>query len=167
VHELEKAWPQMLDEAAEKAAETGRNELAAYLRLKATNDAVRTIAVGWLIDSFVELAGEAMRGRPNLLVEREEPHSFKRGNSRMVGTLIEVKQGVRRVGLAAGWARVPADGIMEKGALAYARFTHFGMPEAGTELRLVQGDDLPTWLDESDVAIDLSELQRHLDILLS
>ena len=167
MNELEKVWPQMLDAAAEKAAETGRNELAAYLRLKATNDAVRTVAVTWLIDTFVELAGEMMRGRPNLLMEREEPYSFARGNSTMVGTLIEVKQGVRSLGLAAGWARVPAHGFMEKGALAYARFTHFGMPAAGKELRLVRGDELPRWLDDSEVAIDLAELQRHLDILLS
>ena len=85
----------------------------------------------------------------------------------MVGTLIDVKNGVRRLGLAAGWARAPAHGIMQNHALAYARFTHFGMPKAGTELRLVHGEDLPQWLDGSERPVDTAEVERHVNILLS
>ena len=157
----------MIDAAAEKAALTGRHELAEYLRLKATNDAIRTTAVGWLLDTFLQIVSAAMRERTNLIVEREEPYAFPRGSSTMVGTLIDVKNGVRRLGLAAGWARTPAHGIMQNHALAYARFTHFGMPEAGAELRLIRGQDLPRWLNEEGVPTDSGELEHHLNILLS
>ena len=108
-----------------------------------------------------------MRDRASLIVEREEPYAFERGRSTMVGTLIDVRHGVRRLGLAAGWARTPAHGIMQNNALAYARFTHFGLPKAGAELRLVHGDGLPEWLDGSAHPIGSTELRRHLDILLS
>ena len=157
----------MINNAAQNAYASGRHELAEYLRLKATNDAIRTAAVGWLLDTFLQLASDAMRERSNLIVEREEPYAFPRGSSTMVGTLIDVKNGVRRLGLAAGWARTPAHGIMQNHALAYARFTHFGLAEHGAELRLVRGDDLPQWLDEAAVPIDSAELERHLHILLS
>jgi hypothetical protein len=157
----------MLDAAAQKAAEAGRHELAEYLRLKASNDAIRSTAVGWLVDGFIEAAGEAMRSRENLFVEREEPHTFKRGNSTMVGTLVEMKQGVRKLSLAAGWARHPSHGIMEKGALAFARFTHLGMPKAGSELRLVHGKDLPQWIDETGTVVDSGHIAGHIVLFLS
>ncbi len=157
----------MLDAAAKDAIASGRHELAEYLRLKATNDAIRTSAVGWLIDSFIEAAGDAMRSRANLFVEREEPYTFKRGNSTMVGILVEMKQGVRKLSLAAGWARHPSHGIMEKGALAFARFTHLGMARSGSELRLVHGDDLPQWLDETGSPIGSGHIARHVSVFLS
>ena len=167
MNELEQIWPQMLDAAAQTAIAQGRHELAEYLRLKATNDAIRTTAVGWLIDTFIEAAGEAMRGRPNLGVEREDPYTFKRGSSTLVGTLVEMRQGVKRLSLAAGWTRAPSHGIMQSGALAFAHFTHFGMPKAGGEIRLVHGDDLPVWLDESGAAIDSGHIAHHIGIFLS
>jgi hypothetical protein len=167
VNELEQIWPQLIDAAADNAASTGRHSVAEYLRLKATNDVIRTTAVAWLVDTFLELLGEAMSERSNLIVEREEPYTFQRGASTMVGTLIEVRQGVRRLGLAAGWTRAPAHGIMQNNALAYARFIHFGMPKAGADLRLVRGDELPQWLDDSGHSIDSEVLRRHLEIMLS
>jgi len=167
VNELEEIWPQMLDAAAQTAIADGRHELAEYLRLKATNDAIRTAAVAWLIDAFIEAAGVAMGTRANLFVEREDPYTFTRGNSIMVGTLVEMKQGVRRLTLAAGWARHPSHGIMEKGALAFARFTHLGMPKSGNELHLVHGEDLPQWLDETDSPVDSGHIAHHISVFLS
>jgi hypothetical protein len=157
----------MLDAAALKAVAEGRGELAGYLRLKATNDAIRSTAVSWLVETFIQAAGEAMRQHTNLFVEREDPHTFKRGNSTMVGTLVEMKQGVRKLSLAAGWARHPSHGIMEKGALAFARFTHLGMPKAGGELRLVHDEDLPQWLDESGSPVNSGYLAGHISVFLS
>jgi len=167
VDELEQIWPRMLDTTAQKAIEAGRHELAEYLRLKASNDAIRNTAVGWLVDSFIAAAGGAMRSHANVFVEREDPYTFKRGNSTMVGTLVEMKQGVRKLTLTAGWARHPSHGIMEKGALAFARFTHLGLPKAGSELRLIHGEDLPEWLDETDAPIDSRHIARHISLFLS
>ena len=62
--------------------------------------------------------------------------------------------------------RTPGDGIMQKGALVYARITHFGMPKAGGEIRLVHAKMLPQWLDETDAVIDIGELRRHLEVFL-
>jgi len=157
----------MLEDAQLQALADGRNQLAEYLRLKATNDAIRTAAVGWLIDTFIEAAGDAMRSRPSLFVEREDPHTFKRGNSTMVGTLVEMRQGVRKLSLAAGWARHPSHGIMQQGALAFARFSHLGMPRSGGEIRLVHGNDLPQWLDEDQVVVGSDYISRHISIFLS
>ncbi len=39
--ELDQIWSQMLDHAAVRAQESGNREVADYLRLKATNDAIR------------------------------------------------------------------------------------------------------------------------------
>ena len=167
VDELEQIWPQMLDAAAQKAVADGRRDLAEYIRLKATNDAIRTTAVAWLVDAFIEAASEAMRFRPNLFVEREDPYTFKRGNSTMVGTLVDMKQGVRKLSLATGWARHPSHGIMEKGALAFARFTHLGMPKQASELRLAHGEDLPQWLDETGSPVDTGLIARHIAVFLS
>lgn len=157
----------MLDAAARSAVAAGRQDVADYIRLKATNDAIRTTAVKWLIDTLIEAASDAMREHANLIVERVEQHEFRRGNSTMAGPLLELKQGVRRLSLAAGWARVPSHGIMQDQALAYARITHLGMPKAGTELRLVRGDDLPQWLDPEKNAIGLDHLSHHVAVFLS
>ncbi len=164
--ELDELWSQMLGSNASFASEAGRRHIADYLKLKATNDAVRQVGVGWLIDSLIEIAGPALRDHPKLTVEREEPHRFARGNSMMVGSLIVVRQGVRCMTVEAGWARTPADGIMLRGALAFARITHFGMPKAGAEFRLCIAGKIPCWTDDSGSVIDTSEIQRHFDLFL-
>lgn len=164
--ELDQIWSQMLSDSAVEAGDIGRQHVAEYLRLRATNDAIRNAGVGWLFDTVIEIAGCAMRDRPGITIEREEPHNFTRGSSNMVGSLIEIRQGVRCLTVEAGWARTPRDGIMQKGALAYARITHFGLPKSGAEIRLVHAESLPRWLGEDDTAIDSSELQRHFDVFL-
>ncbi|MBK7391781.1 MAG: hypothetical protein IPI64_00590 [Chloracidobacterium sp.] len=164
--ELDQVWSRMLTDSAEKADATGREHVAAYLRLRATNDAIRRNGVDWLFDTVIEIAGPAMGGHDPVLVEREEPHSFTRGNSTMTGAVLRIRQGVRCLTVEAGWARLPADGIMQKGALAYARIAHFGMPKHTAEIRLVHGEELPAWLDVSDTAIDSGHLRQHFDIFL-
>ncbi|MEO6654902.1 MAG: hypothetical protein ABIO36_02365 [Pyrinomonadaceae bacterium] len=164
--ELDQIWSQMLDKAAVRAGDSGRRHVAEYLRLKSTNDAIRTAGVNWLFDTLIEIAGRASRDRNAITIEREEPHSFSRGSSNMVGSLLEVRQGVRCLSVEAGWVRTPRDGIMQKRALAYARLRHFGMPRAFAEFRLVHAETLPSWRTEDDTVVDSGEIRRHFEVFL-
>lgn len=166
MNELDHVWSQMLVDAETRAGDMGRKHVADYLRLRATNDAIRFRGVGWLFDTMIEIAGPAMIGHNPVNIEREEPHSFARGSSTMVGSLLRIRQGVRCLMIEAGWARTPADGIMQKGALVYARISHFGMPKAGVEIRLVHAASLPQWLDEANAVVDSNGLRRHFDVFL-
>ena len=51
--ELDQVWSKMLDEAAFNASESGRHDVVDYLRLRATNDAIRRAGVKWLFDTVV------------------------------------------------------------------------------------------------------------------
>ena len=164
--ELDHVWSQMLIDAESRADDTGRKHVSDYLRLRATNDAIRIGGVGWLFDTAVEIAVPAMSGPNPVTIEREEPHSFSRGSSTMVGSLLRIRQGVRCLTIEAGWVRTPSDGIMQKGALVYARISHFGMPKAGGEIRLVHAASLPQWLDEADAIVDSGGLRRHFEVFL-
>ena len=156
----------MLGDAAVKAGNAGRRHVAEYLRLKATNDAIREAGVAWLFDTMIEMAGQAVRSAHGITIEREEPHAFAHGASNMVGSLLQIRQRVRCLTLEAGWVRVPSDGVMHKGALAFARITHFGLPKIGTELRLVHAERLPNWLADDGTAIDSGHLRRHFEVFL-
>lgn len=164
--ELDLVWSQMLADAGEKAAGSGRHAVAEYLRLKATNDAIRSRGVAWLIDAFVAVAAAQQGPRTDVTIMREDPYRFERGTSRMVGSCVEIRHGVRCLSVAAGWARTPSDGIMRGGALAFAQIRHFGLPRAGTELRLVHSDDLPQWLDDTGSAVDIETVRGHIDLFL-
>ncbi len=165
--ELDLVWSQMLAEAGEKATDDGRHAVAEYLRLKATNDAIRGRGVAWLVDAFVAMAAAEQARHATMAVTREEPHRFERGTSRMVGSLVEIRHGVRCLSVAAGWARTPTDGIMRGGALAFAQITHFGLPKAGDEFRLVHANDLPQWLDDAGSAVDIETVRGHIDLFLA
>jgi hypothetical protein len=164
--ELDQIWSQMLDDAAARAGDSGRQHVAEYLRLKATNDAIRELGVGWLFDTFIEIAADATRKHTALTIDREDPHRFARGSSNMVGSLLVVRLGVRCLTVEAGWVRTPSDGIMRAGALAFARINHFGMPRRSAELRLVHAETFPNWLGEDDTVIESGELCRHFDVFL-
>lgn len=164
--ELDQVWAQMIVEAEGRADDAGRAHVAEYLRLKATNDAIREKGVAWLFNTLIEIASLAGRDRPFQTIEREEPHRFARGSSNMVGSLLQIRQGVRCLTLEAGWARTPSDGIMRSGALAFARITHFGMPKAAAEFRLVHGETLPLWMAEDDAVVDSGHLVRHFQLFV-
>jgi hypothetical protein len=166
--DLDQVWSQMLADAGEKADEQGRQYVVEYLRLRATNDAIRSKGVVWLIEAFIEVATDAQREKPNLSIERVEPHTFSHGNSTMVGLELVVRHGVRCLSVEAGWARIPSHGIMRKGALAVANIAHFGLPKVGASIRLIHHDeDLPRWIDGEQSVINMAVVQRHLDILIS
>ena len=164
--ELDQVWTQVLSEAEAKAVGSGRKDIAAYLRLKAANDVVRTAGVGWLVDTVIELAGQAAAMHKTVVIERDDPHNFSHGHSNMVGTLIAVRYGVRCLTLEAGWTRSPRDGIMRNGSLAVARIAHFGLPKHRAELRLIHSETLPNWIDKNETVIDSRALQNQIDILL-
>ena len=164
--ELDQIWSKMLDEAASKAGNTGREHVAEYLRLRATNDVMRSAGVEWLFDTVIEIAGRAVRDLHGITMERQEPHNFPHGNSNMVGSRLEIRLGVRCLTVEAGWARTPADGIMRNGALAFARITHFGMPKNGADLRLIHTENLPNWLADTGAIVNSHELRRHFEVFL-
>jgi len=83
--ELDQVWFRMLDEATARADRAGRDDVAKYLRLRATNDAVRTRGVNWLYDTLIEIAGPALGQYRGLTIERQEPHHFSHGSSNMGG----------------------------------------------------------------------------------
>ena len=164
--ELDEIWSQMLASAAASASEAGRGDVVDFLRLKASNDAIRAAGVGWLFDTVIEIAATANRSHISLSIERDDPHNFAHGNSNLVGTRVLVRHGVRCLSIEAGWTRTPSDGIMRGGALAFARVSHFGMPKMTTELKLVAEEPVPKWRNaETSGEIDSAELLRHLDIL--
>lgn len=165
--ELDQAWSQMLADAGIKASEQGREQVVEYIRLRATNDAIRARGIAWLIDAFIEVATNAQREKPTLSIERVEPHTFSHGTSTMVGTELVVRHGVRCLSVEAGWTRIPSHGIMRKGSLAFANIAHFGMPKFGSSIRLIHHDDeLPRWIDDSRQVIEMAVIQRHFEVLL-
>lgn len=145
MNELDEIWSKMLSQAMENAKASGRDDLAAYLNLKATNDAVRQVGVRWLFETMIEAAGDANRTNMTISIERNDPHRFLFRGANLVGSLIRFRQGVRCLTVEAGWTRTPADGFMRGGALAFARINHLGMPKASSELALTTSTEAPVW----------------------
>ena len=164
--ELESTWIKLLDQASLNAIESGRIDVAEYLRLKLANDTVRQIGVDWLFQTLIDQAMEAERIYSHLKIHRVDPHSFKIGASNLVGSKLEVRFGVRCLSLEAGWARTPSDGIMRNGALAFALFSHFGISAENALYKLKRGTALPLWVNDQEAEIHADEISRHLGILL-
>ena len=170
--ELDAEWEQRLAEAQSKARAAGRGDVADYLSLRATNDMARAAGIGWLLETFAAIAGEANRGGASITLARDEPHRFNVGASTMVGTRLTLRLGVRALIIEAGWPRTPRDGIVRGGGLASARIGHFGDREAGEVLLLVRSAESapPKWfaLETSGARTELFEdrLRRHVARLL-
>lgn len=163
--ELDQIWSKMLSDAGENAANAGRHDIAEYLRLKASNDAIRMAGVAWLFNTVIDIAGLAQRDRHGIAIEREDPHSFKFSTSNMVGSLVRIRHGVRCLTVEAGWARTPSDGVMRNGSLAAGRITHFGMPKNNSEIRFVHLDTLPQWISSDGHLVDAAAIRGHFEKL--
>lgn len=161
--ELDDAWAEMLAAAGERAALAGREDVAEYLRLKATNDAIRQAGVKWLLEAFIAAAFEQDQ---HLQIEREEGHSFPHGTATMAGTRLTIRYGVRCLEVEAGWTRVPSHGIMREAAFARANVIHFGRSRENESLKLVRGSDLPEWLLPSGAKFLTGDAGRHIRRLL-
>jgi len=148
VDELDAELEARLAEAHERTRTRGRNDVADYILLRASNDQLRAEAVARLLEEFMAAAGEANREGAGLMLERTNSHRFQVGNSTMVGERLTLRAGVRALTVEAGWPRTPRDGIVRGGGLACARVPHFGDRTAGDELLLTQATEAaaPRWL---------------------
>lgn len=145
MNEFERQWSELLSNATRRAAEAERGDIADYLNLRAGNDAIRQTGIEWLFKTITDIAEKAGERINNIKAERQEPHSFQLGNSRMTGAVLRFRLGVRCLSVEAGWTRLPGDGIMRGGAMAAAKITHFGIPKANMDLYLVRSGDSYVW----------------------
>jgi hypothetical protein len=171
VSELDEAWAIALAEAERHARSAGRKDIADYLSLRNSNDLIRKAGIDWLVSSFTTLAGEANRAGGSLQIANQDAHRFRIGNSTMVGVLLTLTNGVRRLFVEAGWPRTPRDGVVRGGGLACANIRHLGIVSANEELLLKKmNNGAPTWLSASRRAaragLHESDVRRHLAILL-
>lgn len=167
--ELDEAWAIALAEAEQKARLAGRGDVAEYLALRNSNDLLRKAGVDWLITSFVKLAGDANRNGASLQISNSDGHRFRVGNSTMVGRLVALTNGVRKLSVEAGWPRAPRDGIVRGAGLAAANILHLGIRSAGEELLLARsasGSPLWTSVTEKRRRFHESDIRRHIAILL-
>ena len=166
--ELDDVWSAMLAKARENAAAAGRGDVAEYLDLKASNDLIRQTGVDWLFQTLIEHASVANRVRDAITIERIEPHSFSFRGANIVGASVSFRYGVRCLTVEAGWTRTPADGFMRGGGLAFARFRHFGRPQANLEAAIFGSP--PVWKaikdDHIGLEIHSEHLERHIDLLV-
>jgi hypothetical protein len=177
--ELEAEWERRLAEAEQRARGSGRNDVADYLALRASNDVARNVGVEWLLASFNAHAGEVNRTQgASILTTHTDAHRFRVGNSTMVGRRLTLTAGVRVLTIEAGWPRTPRDGIVRGGGLATARISHFGNRRDDDELLLVQNSDgdaataaTPRWfiLDANGArlaAFEEARVRQHVAKLL-
>lgn len=167
--ELDEAWASALAEAEQKARLAGRRDVADYLALRNSNDLLRTAGMDWLLTSFTNLAGDANRAGASIQLSRTDGHRFHIGNSTMVGRLVTLTNGIRRLSVEAGWPRVPRDGIVRGGGLAAGHILHLGIRSASDELLLSKSSaGSPQWLmvNRNGLLLHESDIRRHLRILL-
>ena len=178
--ELEDAWAAGLAEAEARARAHGRTDVADYLALRNSNDLIRRIAGEWLVNIFTTVAGEANRAGAAIQISTQAAHRFNVGNASMVGSLLSLGSGVRKLLVEVGWPRTPRDGFIRGGGLACGNIKHVGIKPANEELRLVlDATGTPTWMvmkahRTHDVPSELRHLpkvheahvKKHVSILL-
>ena len=178
--ELEDAWAAGLAEAEARARAHGRTDVADYLALRNSNDLIRRIAGDWLVNLFTTVAGEANRAGAGIQISTQAAHRFNVGNASMVGSLLSLGSGVRKLLVEVGWPRTPRDGFIRGGGLACGNIKHVGIKPANEELRLVlNATGTPTWIvmkahQTHDVPSELHHLpkvheahvKKHVSILL-
>jgi hypothetical protein len=170
--ELDEAWAAALVEAELRARRSGRADIAAYLALRNSNDLLRKTGIEWLIATFETIAAHANRRGASIQTLKESGHRFRVGNSTMVGSLLTLRFGVRRLSVEAGWPRTPKDGFVQGGGLACGNIKHLGIKSASEALVLVQSQrGTPSWVlvEKRGAAAEVHEakLRRHVAILLA
>ena len=167
--ELDEAWAAALSDAEHKARLSGRGDVADYLALRNSNDLLRKAGIDWLVTSFQNHAGDANRKGSSIQIENTDGHKFKVGNSTMVGQLITLTNGVRKLFVEAGWPRVPRDGIVRGGGLAAAQIRHLGLRSVNDELLLSKSAaGAPQWTCVTKQRYTFLEyhIRHHLAVLL-
>jgi hypothetical protein len=171
--ELDEQWTLAVAEAERRAREAGRADVAEYLSLRSANDLARSVSIEWLFATFQACAGEANRQGHSIQLTHGDAHRFAVGNATMVGRLLNLNLGVRKLMVEAGWPRMPRDGFVRGGGLASAQIRHFGRRAADEELLLVRApaDGVPAWfiLEKTGARTPLSEerIRRHINNFLA
>jgi len=168
MNELEEVWAQKINQAITEAQTAGRGDVAEYLSLKASNDAIRAESVKWLFDSLTEIAAFANRSQFSIAIENENPHQFEFQKANMVGAALRLRLGIRCLTLEAGWTRTPTDGFMRGGALAAAKISHFGMKKHNEDIVLLRSENFPQWFSivssEKKEVFNSIHLRKHFEI---
>ncbi|NNE97760.1 MAG: hypothetical protein HKN25_01935 [Pyrinomonadaceae bacterium] len=170
MNELYEVWNQDLKKAIEHAKAIGRYELADYLTLKASNDAIRKESIKWLFDSVLEIVFAFNRHGAKIKIEQKEKHRFKFDKRHLSGSVLRLQQGVRCLSIEAGWTQSPTDGIMRGGALAYANISHFGFKKKDEELVLLKYEERPQWFsidgEKHRVSFNVKSFRKHFEVFL-
>lgn len=169
--ELDEQWAIAMAEAERRARASGRYDVAEYLSLRNANDLARTTGIEWLFATFQTLAGEANRAGASIQITHLDAHRFAIGSATMVGHLLTLHLGVRKLIVEAGWPRRPRDGFVRGGGLASAHIRHFGRRAADEELLLVRDrEGAPVWfiLEKTEERTSLSEarVRHHIALFL-
>ncbi len=172
VSELEEAWAVALAEAEARARNAGRTDLAEYLALRTSNDLLRRTGIEWINSTFEVLAGEANRRGAGIQTTRNNHHRFRVDNSTMVGSLLTLSSGVRKLSVEAGWPRTPKDGFVRGAGLACANVRHLGIKPASEAFLLVLSPKgAPEWVvlekRGRQAEVHQAKLRKHIDILLA
>ncbi len=85
MNEFEEKWTEILVEAERRARLSGRGDVAAYLNLRVSNDALRTAGIEWLTDTFKWLANEINLAGGRVTIEQQDAHHFSIGAATMIG----------------------------------------------------------------------------------
>lgn len=168
--DIEEIWTQDFNIAIEEAKATNRYEVADYLSLKASNDAIRTESTKWLFDTIVEIVFALNKHGAQIKLTEKDKHNFEFGHSNLRGQLLKLQQGLRCLEIEAGWTRTPSDGFMRGGALACAKFSHFGFSKRNEELVLLKYEDKPQWFSVADenhrISFNVRSLRKHFGTFL-
>jgi hypothetical protein len=163
-------WKQSLEAAINSARENGFSEIADYISLKSSNDAIRTSGVNWLIDTVLKVVFAFNDRGASIKIEQKENHQFQNERAVLTGSRLKLQRGIRCLTVEAGWTRDPGDGFMRGGALVYARLSHFGFPKSLEELLLLKFEDQPQWFsvdgETHRISFDIRSLRRHFELLL-
>jgi hypothetical protein len=163
-------WKQSLEAAINKARENGRGDIADYISLKSSNDAIRTKSLNWLIDTVLEVVFAFNNRDANIKIEQKANHQFQNEKAVLTGSRLKLQRGIRCLTIEAGWTRNPGDGFMRGGALVYARLSHFGFPKSFEELLLLKFEDQPQWFsvdgETHRISFDIRSLRRHFEVFL-
>lgn len=170
MNELDEVWEQDLNDAIRHAENTGRSDVAEYLSLRDTNDAIRTESVKWLFDTVLDIVFAFNNHGASIKIEQKEKHQFNHERANLTGQILKLEQGVRCLTFEAGWTRNPGDGFMRGGALVFARIRHFGFSKENEELALLRFEDVPQWFTVADevnrISFNIQSLRRHFEVFL-
>ncbi len=166
----EEVWQEQFDKAIFDAQRQGRNDVAEYISLKSSNDAIRAESIKWLFGTVLEIVSAFNNHGARIKLEQNDNHRFSHQKADLTGSRLKLQQGVRCLTIEAGWTRNPGDGFMRGGALVLARITHFGFPKEAEELVVLRFEDKPQWFSVDGefhrISFNVKSLKPHFEVFL-